>query len=213
MTKAPIRTKILNRRNALKSAWVRKAGAKVALNLFSMPEYVSARRIYFYASFKNEVTTFGIIKRALSEGKKIALPKTIVKERKLEFYMGYPVKSKLLFLRNSHAQKDAILQKCNTSAGLKRSKYGILEPGVSGHPLCVRWPDIVLVPGVAFDRRGRRIGFGAGFYDRFLKRLPKKTLKIGLAYDFQVVKHIPAEKHDVKLDALVTESRILRFRV
>jgi 5-formyltetrahydrofolate cyclo-ligase len=69
--------------------------------------------------------------------------------------------------------------------------------------------DLVIVPGLAFDHHGNRIGFGGGFYDRFLAGL--RAAKVGIAYGFQQGETLPTESHDVKLDWLVTESRILQF--
>ena len=69
--------------------------------------------------------------------------------------------------------------------------------------------DVVIVPGIAFDRNGHRIGFGCGYYDDFLKRA-RQAKKIALAYDFQIVDFIPAETHDVRVDVIVTPDGIIR---
>ena len=71
--------------------------------------------------------------------------------------------------------------------------------------------DAVLVPGVAFDRAGHRLGYGGGYYDRLLPSLRRDCLRVGLAYDEQVVDELPAEEHDVRLHAVVTPTRLLRF--
>ena len=87
------------------------------------------------------------------------------------------------------------------------SKYGILEPGKSKKDIL---PDFVLVPLVAFDNNLNRIGYGGGFYDRYLKKIKKnkKVITIGLAYSFQKVKKIPTNKYDIKLDFIVTNKKI-----
>jgi len=73
--------------------------------------------------------------------------------------------------------------------------------------------DLVIVPGVVFDKSGHRIGYGHGYYDRFLdnlEKINKNAVKVGLAYDFQIADKVPIEKHDVPVDKIVTEKRIIR---
>ena len=85
------------------------------------------------------------------------------------------------------------------------NKYGIPEP-ISNK---VKYPDILLVPVVAYDKNLNRIGYGGGFYDRYIKKIKKnkKIITIGLAYSFQKVKKIPINEYDIKLDFIVTEKR------
>ena len=71
--------------------------------------------------------------------------------------------------------------------------------------------DLVIVPGIAFDRSGERIGYGMGFYDRFLKKIRKDTSSIGLAYEFQIVDDIPSEETDVKVNKIITEKRVIKI--
>jgi 5-formyltetrahydrofolate cyclo-ligase len=87
---------------------------------------------------------------------------------------------------------------------------GLLEPTEGMAEAAPDEIDVVLVPGVAFDERGHRLGMGGGFYDRLLADLPPEVMKIGLAFDEQIVEAVPREEHDVVLDAVVTPSRILR---
>ena len=93
----------------------------------------------------------------------------------------------------------------STNNPLVINKYGIPEP-VSNK---IVYPDILLVPLVAFDKKLNRIGYGGGFYDRYLKRLKriKKIITIGLAYSFQEVKKIPINDYDIKLDFIITEKK------
>ena len=94
----------------------------------------------------------------------------------------------------------------STTNPLVINKFGIPEP-VSNK---IVYPDILLVPLVAFDKKLNRIGYGGGFYDRYLKRLKriKKIVTIGLAYSFQKVKKIPINKHDIKLNYILTEKEL-----
>ncbi len=97
------------------------------------------------------------------------------------------------------------------SCKLVKGAFKINEPArkkaIDSHK-CI---GLVIVPGIAFDLKGHRIGFGKGFYDRFLKKLPSKTVKVGVAFEKQLVADIPHEKHDVHMDYIVTEKRILRI--
>ncbi|MFH1641393.1 MAG: 5-formyltetrahydrofolate cyclo-ligase [Nanoarchaeota archaeon] len=147
--------------------------------LLSLGEYKKARKIMAYVSFGTEVDTHSIIKEALKE-KIVAVPK-------IKGWEMIPCRiddfSELNF----------------------KNRYGILEP--DDFKKKMDDVDLVIVPGVAFDKEGNRIGYGGGYYDTFLKN--SKAKKIGIAFDMQIVDKIPAEKHDIKVDKIVTESTIL----
>jgi phosphoribosylglycinamide formyltransferase-1 len=154
-------------------------------NFLRLPEFDSARCVLLYASKGSEVHTEGIIKSALSLGKKLALPVTIKDEHSLEIY------------------------EIKGTEELQAGAFGIMEP--ARNPERRVQPDevdLVVVPGVSFDSRGHRIGYGMGYYDSLLKRI--SGLKVGLAYGMQMVEHVPNEPHDVALDAIVTEAGVTR---
>ena len=90
------------------------------------------------------------------------------------------------------------------------AKFGILEP-IELMKIAYKNIDLVLVPGIVFDKEGHRIGYGFGYYDKFLKKVPK-AVKVGLAFDFQIVDRIPAEEHDVPVDFIITEKRIIECK-
>jgi 5-formyltetrahydrofolate cyclo-ligase len=97
--------------------------------------------------------------------------------------------------------------------GLKPGTFGILEPvGELSRKIDPKEIDMVIVPGVAFDTKGNRIGYGAGYYDVFLKEVKDGCLKVGIAFELQVIENIPKEEHDVSLDAIVTESRVVLIK-
>ena len=87
------------------------------------------------------------------------------------------------------------------------NKYGILEPEITN----IVYPDILFVPLVAFDKKLNRLGYGGGFYDRYIQKISKikKVVKVGLAFSFQKLKTIPVNKHDKKLDIIITEKEII----
>tara|TARA_Y100000591_G_C21770871_1_gene665509 strand:+ start:31 stop:570 length:540 start_codon:yes stop_codon:yes gene_type:complete len=131
-----------------------------------------------YHSYNYEINTMSILEKFEKLNYLITLPK-LGKKSQMNFFMW------------------------STSDPLAINKYGIPEP-ISNK---VIYPDILLVPLVAYDNNLNRIGYGGGFYDRYIKKIKKikKVVTIGLAYSFQKVENIPADKHDVKLDFIVTE--------
>ena len=156
----------------------------VETKLWSCQEFQKAKWVFFFVSMPEEVDTHTMIDRALAEGKRVAVPCSDLKAKKLFFYE--------ISDRNSH---------------LKPGACGILEPDSSrGKEVAPTQATCVIVPGVVFDKKNHRIGHGAGFYDRFLDRLDPTIKKIGLAYSFQVmIKDLPQEVHDVVLDEVITD--------
>lgn len=173
--KEKIRKELLQKRKNLSTYEVLKRSNEIIKNLENLREFKEAEKIACYISFNNEVFTHGLIKKYIKE-KKILVP-VVNKERK---------EIELSLLAD---WKD-----------LSQGAYGILEPR---EKLIVNDADIIIVPGIAFDKRGNRIGYGEGYYDRLLSKL--KAIKIALAYDFQVLEKLPEEEHDIKMDMIVTE--------
>ena len=141
----------------------------------ALPVFVRAKSILFYVSCKGEVDTFAMMDKAIELGKKVAVPLVVKEEKKI-----IPVV-------------------IATTKELKTGTYGIPEPckDNSFNRLRLQEIDLVVVPGVAFDRLGNRLGRGAGYYDRLILELPSNTPTVGLAYDLQIVSAIPSlEAHD-----------------
>lgn len=131
----------------------------------------------FYIAFNGEVDTKTMIQEAQASGKVVTVP----------------------FCRKNRIIRPCIYDK---TAKLKRGLYGVYEPTVKK---CIRVNnlDLVVVPGVAFDKKGNRLGRGKGCYDSFLKKVPQKTASIGLAFDFQILPSIPATKTDVSVNRVL----------
>lgn len=150
--------------------------------LFASEEFQKAQTVLFYASFDGEVVTSEMIKKAMQFNKKAALP---------------------VILRDRKTLVPALVSDADR---LIEGPYGIKQP--QAHPESLLDPedlDLVIVPGVAFDRLNNRLGRGAGYYDRFLQDLPSTTPTIGLAFDFQVVDRLPdLESHDIRLTRIIT---------
>lgn len=137
--------------------------------LFSLPEFQRSHTILFYASFDGEVETFKMMKQAHQLKKMIALP-LIIKDQKEILPRLVP----------------------DLNKGLYSSAYGIRQPrDEHSEGLKLEQLDLVIVPGVAFDKQNYRLGRGQGYYDRFLSRLPSDIPTIGLAFDFQIVDCLP----------------------
>ena len=180
LAKIEIREEMLRRRQALIADTRRKANAIIFDKMTQHERYRLARTIHIYVSFQNEVDTHRIIQHALDSGKHVIVPKVIKKPISLTHY----------FLDNID--------------NLSRNRFGVLEPIAAQSEPCLNpTPDLIVVPGLAFDHSGNRIGFGKGYYDRFLAET--KGYKIALAYDFQILPHIPSEEFDIQMDEIVTE--------
>jgi len=177
LTKEEIRSKILLRLKTQKEE-SRKRKSKVIKNkLFRTLVFKKAKYVMFYISFDGEVDTGDMIKEAKRSGKIVAVP--VCKAGGIL----YP----------------ALLGK---KTKLKRGLYGVYEPVVL-RGIDLRAIDLVIVPGVAFDGRGNRLWRGKGCYDRFLKKVPKRTASVGLAFDFQILPSLPATTHDVGVKRVI----------
>jgi 5-formyltetrahydrofolate cyclo-ligase len=151
--------------------------------LCKMPEFDKAKGIGAFASIPGEINTYPILEGALGLGKRIYLPKVVKGKTHFEFFLVQNFKT------------------------LSKGAFGILEP-TGGKPADWGEIDLVLVPGLAFDQSGNRLGFGKGYYDRVLPLLKKSTLTIGLGYSFQIVEKIPVDLHDIPLKAVLSEKGV-----
>ena len=183
--KEKIRRRILKLRDGLSSEEREEKSKQIRGKLFALFEFKTAKTILFYAAKGNEVETKKIIEESLSSGKKVGLP--IVKGEEIFFSQVFNY-GKLL-----------------------PSTFGILEPEEED-PISLDRVDLIIVPGIVFDSQGNRIGFGRGFYDRFLKKVPD-TFKIGLAFEIQIVETIPKISSDIPVDKIITEKRVIDYGV
>jgi len=187
--KQKLKLEIIEKRNKLTKEEIKEKSKKNIDNLKSLKEFQEAKNILFYVSCNNEVDTQEIIKELLkNKEKNIIVPYTI-KNKPIIFVSGL---------------KDFV--------ELEPKLFGILEPKEKYIREFNREKlDLVIVPGIVFDKNGHRIGYGYGYYDRFLKTIKNNVVKIGLAYDFQLIDRIPEEKHDVSLNIIVTEKEIFKI--
>ena len=168
---------------------IRKNNSKRSVNLNPSKIYSYLKKKNFnlkiiggYYPSNSEIDDLEILNYFYKKGSTISLPK-IKKKSQMEFYEWY--KNDLLVINN----------------------YGIPEPVITN----IVYPDILFVPLVAFDEELNRLGYGGGFYDRYIQKISKikKIVKVGLAFSFQKLKNIPTSKHDKKLDIIITEKDII----
>ncbi|MPN13549.1 putative protein YqgN [bioreactor metagenome] len=178
--KKELRKIILEKRDSIDLSERIKYDKHIFNSLIDSPVYNEAKCIFIFVSYKTEVNTHEIIKQALSQGKRVCVPKVLSKNEGM-----YAVEIKKY-------------------DDLKSGKYGILEPENLENKINEEEIDLALIPGVAFDKNGGRMGYGAAFYDRFLIKLKKDTPKIALAYGMQIVDYIPMNEWDVKMDGIIT---------
>ena len=178
--KTGLRKKIRAARDALSIEAIKNKSASIAENLFALPEFRKAKTVAFYISKGSEVQTKSMLENAIAEGKKILVPSASERFILLEFV---------------------------SFSDLEKGRFGLLEPKTK--IAAKQEPDLIIIPGLAFDKNGNRIGYGKGGYDNFLKN--SKAKRIALCFECQLVDKIPAEEHDQKMDIVVTEKRVLRI--
>jgi len=173
LTKRKIRSKLLLRLKIQKEENRNQKSQQVKEKLFRTKVFKRAKTVMFYIAFDGEVDTQEMIKEAHKLGKRVVVP---------------------------ICHKDRTIRPCILKEGarLKRGFYGISEP-TDKKFVSLRTIDLVLVPGVAFDKKGNRLGRGKGYYDRFLKRIPENRPTLGLAFDFQILPFVPATNLDVSV--------------
>jgi 5-formyltetrahydrofolate cyclo-ligase len=185
--KQELRTAALQRRRSIDREELAALSARVEANLLSMKEYRDAGLVISYCAKEDEVQTRPIIEKALADGKRVAVIITDVPSKTLSF-------SEIKSFEDD----------------LAPGAFQILEPKPGRvRPVSIAQADVVLVPLVAWDEDGHRLGYGAGYFDRALAGANRVT-KVGLALESQRLPHIPESRHDVPLDVIVTERRVVR---
>ena len=183
-SKGAVRTEMRRLREGLAPADRQERSRRIAERLWRLEAFWRARRVLFYAAGGGEVETLPLLERWIEEGRKVILPR---------------VEGEAMILAEVDGLKD-----------LAPGYRGLLEPRSDrGRVVPSGAVEVALVPGLAFDLEGNRLGRGGGHYDRTLACIGPKALKIGLAFDFQVVDHLPVEARDVPVDCVVTESRMI----
>lgn len=180
-SKQNLRKSMLSKLSMLKEVDRAKKSLLVKEKLFECLEYKGAKTILFYASLKNEVETDMMIKEARVQGKNIGLPVILEKENRIMPFMAPDF--------DKH---------------LKIGTYGIREPEREfAKPMSLEEINLIIVPGLAFDLEGNRLGRGRGYYDRLLQALPEQAPTIGIAFDFQIVEDLPHSSKDSPVNKVI----------
>lgn len=166
---------------ALAPAAAAAAAARVAERVLTLPETRAAKLVLCCRSFGHEIDTHHLIARLLADGRQVCIPRCVEPGRRLSLHL--------------------------LPCALETLDFGLEQPAAGTAAIDPQAVDLALIVGLGFDSRGYRLGHGAGYFDRFLATHPLRT--VGLAYDFQIVDRLPDDSHDVALDRIVSEQRIL----
>jgi len=184
--KRTLRARILSERDRIADEVRSGASRTIASALATRPDFQAARTLLLTLPFGSEWNTSSLFQVAFGQGKVVAVPRVNVAQRMLELCAVTDVER-------------------DVAPGYR----GIHEPLPHCNRIDPSTVDWVLVPGVAFDAEGNRLGYGGGFYDRLLPLLPSTAAKLAGAFDLQVVDRIPTAVHDLPIDAIVTEMRTI----
>jgi len=195
--KKSIRTELLSRRDAIPPALRLRKDAAIQQRLFALEEFRKALNVMMYVSFRSEADTKSCLPHIIALGKKLILPLVDAANRLLELYEVRDVSE------------------------LVPGYMGIPEPRIKvNRRVDLSAVDLIIIPGAGFDMKGNRIGYGGGYYDRLLSGIrnqkstshpqPLPPVLVALAFEEQIIEEIPSEPHDIKMDMLITENRLIR---
>ena len=183
--KAELRARMRRMRRALSGEEQQRAADSVYARVMNLSGYRAAEIVMAYVAARGELLLQRVLEDVLNSGRVLALPRC--------------------------GEKGTMDAYCVTDMRqLRRGAYGILEPDESCPLVPPEDIDLMLIPGTAFDRAGGRIGQGGGYYDRYI--IKTRAVRVGICHGFALVNHIPTEKHDVRMDAVVTPEETLVFR-
>ena len=187
--KNDVRAEVLRRRDSIPPDQKKQKDDLIKNNLFTLKEFIDAKSVLMYVSFRTEVDTIGQLEEILSLKKKLIVP---LVDRK---------------------QKTLTLYEIKNRSELVPGYMGIPEPKVSeDRKVNLKDIDLIVVPGTGFDIKGNRLGYGGGYYDKLLRRAEKTIPTVALAFEEQIVENIPSESHDMKMDIIITDERIIRAK-
>ena len=175
MDKKTLRQTIREKKRAMTEGQIEAASADLAEKFFAHPAYQRAKALYAYLSYNQEVRTAAILQRAQADGKRVAVPKV------------YGDEMRFIWL--------------DDLAAVAPGAYGIPEQVADG-PVAEDAAALVLMPGLAFDRSGHRMGYGGGFYDKYLADHPGHPT-LALCYGFQMLPHLETQAHDIPVDDVI----------
>lgn len=177
--KARLRKQLLDSRDSLSQDFINITSKQIQDNLRKVDFFRNAKSIGAYYSIGSEVKTQDILQEILKSGKEIALPKVV--------------------------KKDLVFKKINSFSDLEQGNFSVMEPKDDCKD--VKKIEVIIVPAIALTRNGYRLGYGFGYYDRYLSG--KKSKTIALSYSKQIIKSFSYSDHDVRIDCIVTEDEVI----
>ena len=184
MPKRSLRSRMLKQREGLAPEALSTASRAAQQLLLALPEYAAAGCVALYMAIRGEIDTTLLLERCLQDGKRVLMPAV--------------------------CGETMVFRPVDSLTALQPGCFGIPEPDPSGAAHDAAAFDLLVVPGVAFDHAGHRIGFGRGYYDRFLDHDGRSGALVGLCHDFQLIdENIPVEGHDIRMDKVVTDRRVV----
>lgn len=188
MNKRALRQSMILNRKRLGKEKIAEKSKKIQFNLFNLEEYKKSNFIFTFISTEYEVDTHNIIRYSIKNKKRVGVPITIPKEKKM-------IVSEIL----------------DFDKELEMGYYNILTPKKEYiRKVSTDIIDLVLVPGLIFSKDGYRIGYGGGYYDRFLKDM--NVIKVGVCFNMQLKDEFPISKHDIPVDLIITEDKIINCK-
>lgn len=182
MTKGQIRRTLLRRLKQQKEDERTRKSAAIRRKVFRLPAFRRATTVCCYVALPYEVQTWRMIEEMLVKGKRVAVPVTAARARRL-----------------------TLTEVRDPATELVPGRFGVWEPRPEiRRPVPLGDVDLWLVPALAFDRHGHRLGHGYGYFDRLLARIPKTTPTVGLAFQFQLLDHLPLAAHDRAVQTILT---------
>ncbi|MBF7096540.1 5-formyltetrahydrofolate cyclo-ligase [Alkalibacter mobilis] len=187
MDKKELRKKVLAERSKFSKNYISEASNKIFNQIRNMEVYKKSNTVMIYVSYENEIDTHDFINEMIREGKRVVTP-----------ICDFSDRSMILAVTNSFPE------------GFEMTKFGILEMPIEGAVAVTEEEvDLIITPGVAFTRDGRRMGYGGGFYDRLLAKKRAETLTVCPCYEEFLLEDIPTGKYDLPVDIIVTPNETI----
>jgi len=185
MMKKEMRRAAMEKRNLMSAEQVSERSGMILRKLFSHPWFIGSHTVFTYVSMNNEAGTDALIKKALEDGRRVCVPRVIPGAE----MVAVPIR--------------------NPEEDLETGFFNCREPKKHLPHIHENEIDLIIVPGLVFDRCGYRIGYGGGYYDKYLRNIPPGCRTIGLAFSSQITDRLPREEHDVPVMLVITEDQVI----
>ena len=189
LNKKNIREEIIDKRNNLILDIKQNYDSLIFEEIINSEIYKKSKKIFTYISFGSEVDTIKLINYSFSNNKEVYVPKI------------------------NKQTKDMIALKIHNFNNMSVDKWGIIEPKSVDKTNIGTDFDLIIMPGIAFDKQGNRVGYGGGYYDKYISKLNNTSNLLALAYDFQMIQDIESESHDIKVDFILTNKGFIKVNV